>query len=273
MRGSEVRVVDLSMLRIGDIILETGDRSVAAATGGVYGHASILLGRLVRLEAGIDDGVTINTFELQRFSRLQESFVGFALEADNNIIVRRRKNCIDEGSLLGEALWEAGRAYSMAKLADLPDLTDKGRRILGRYIRGSGYSNPEDRFCSEVVANILRLESSNISPNGLASHDLLYNFDSAIRDLNEDWQSALVCDAQIKDFLARFSLGHAERALQCGNVLADRLREVPTEEREALIAQIAEQLDHAITGDIRNALEAINKVTALEAEVFSSIST
>ena len=111
-----VRVLLLCRLRPGDIILETGVPRIAAAGGGLFGHASVALGRLMKIEAGKESGVEPNPFDFVAYRNGERRMVGIPIEPAENVCVLRRKEALDDGTIRGEALWEAGRAYSVPKL-------------------------------------------------------------------------------------------------------------------------------------------------------------
>ncbi|MEE3622976.1 hypothetical protein UCD39_03105 [Nitrospirillum sp. BR 11752] len=85
-----MKIVNLKNLRVGDVILETGIRKIASATDdGRYGHASIALGRLIKMETGVEKGAVIAPFDAEIFSMGSDTIIGS--KYDHEVLVRRPK--------------------------------------------------------------------------------------------------------------------------------------------------------------------------------------
>jgi hypothetical protein len=183
-----VYLLDLKEIRPGDIILEEGDERVAAATGGgPFGHASIAIGRLLFLEADGSSGVAVSGFEPEIWSMGTRSTYAHTLAHEGVAPkVRRLKMPKPITEIHGLALGELGRDYSMDAAAKFPDLDSTSRRLLlSRMRRAPKLPGPPDapgRACSEVVAVILGLGVTAISPNGLASHPDFVEVPAAVID-------------------------------------------------------------------------------------------
>lgn len=111
-----MRVLLLCRLRPGDIILETGDPRIADAGGGLFGHAAVALGRLVKIEAGKECVVELNPFDFVAYRNGERRLVGIPIESNENVCVLHQKEPLDDGTMRGEALWEAGRATLISDL-------------------------------------------------------------------------------------------------------------------------------------------------------------
>ena len=183
-----MRVLLLDQLRPGDIILETGDPRIAAAAGMSFTHAAIALGRLVKIEAGKECGVVLNPFDFVSYRDGTRRFAGVPFDAGESVRVLRRKAPLDEGTMRGEAIWEAGRAYSVPKLLELPDLPESLRKRLQRKFERMPAPDTADvregRFCPEVAAKILQLRETIVSPDGLASASELEAVGAAVAEID-----------------------------------------------------------------------------------------
>jgi hypothetical protein len=268
-----MRVLLLCRLRPGDIILETGDPRIAAAGGGLFGHAAVALGRLVKIEAGKESGVELNPFDFVAYRSGERRIVGIPIEPTENVCVLRRKHPLDEGTIRGEALWEAGRAYSVPKLLELPDLPQTQRRLLERKLGQMQAHGSEDvreaRFCSEVAAKVLQLPKTIVSPNTLANAPELEPVIEAIVDLNGDWTEAGsdASLATIGAMLAQVRVGLAELGLSELRAAAGRILAT---EPSLTQAQEAGAIESRIGGAIDDAIRILNSVEELEPSVLAS---
>ncbi len=268
-----MRVLLLRRLRPGDIILETGDPRVAAAGGGLFGHAAVALGRLVKIEAGKESGVELNPFDFVAYRRGERRIVGIPIEPGENVCVLRRKQPLDDGTIRGEALWEAGRAYSVPKLLELPDLPQIQRKLLERKL-GQMQSPDlngvnEGRFCSEVAAKVLQLAETIVSPNTLADAPELEPVIEAIVDLDRDWTEvgSDTAVATIGAMLDQVRVGLAEFGLSELRAAAGRILSAAPSLTQA---QEADEIESSISGAIHDAIRILNSVAELEPSVLAS---
>ncbi|MGX7924956.1 hypothetical protein ACWPMX_00095 [Tsuneonella sp. HG094] len=249
------------MLEPGDVILEPGFDRVAEGTGGIYGHASVALGKLVRIEAGKDDGVVIAPFELAAYNRDGERLVGQPLESAD-ALVRRRRDRLDIGTLDGNALWEAGRAYDLHRAIDLPDLAPRARDQLVRLLARRGSEpDPEGRICSEVAARILELPAKNASPNALADAEQLELVEGAIVQVDDTWTPERVNTAagSLASLVDEVELGLAHDIMGLADDLAAQIK------RETISkAAAGDRLTSNVDGKLRDAIGALLEIRALE---------
>lgn len=262
-----MRLLNLNSLRIGDIILETGDPRVAAATGGPFGHASVALGRLVRIEAGKQSGVEINAFPLVGFRRGGERVVGMLIDPDEDLAVFRKRTTVDEGEVIGEAIWEGGRRYSVAKLLDLKDLKPAVRdRLAGRVTRASGEES-EARFCSEVVARILGLGTTNVSPNALRTAPEVIEVDGAVLELGQGWtrEGTETANEAVDSKVREIELGTAK-------LLANDVTEEVAQIRKGsgTTTEAASRLQEAYSAKLRDQLQALEAIRMLEPTILTT---
>lgn len=204
-------ILKLDMLEPGDVILEPGIDRVAEGTDGIYGHASVVLGKLVRIETGEDDGVVIAPFELAAYNRDGERLVVQPLESADARVLRRRDR-LDIRTLDGNALWEAGRAYDLHRALDLSELAPRARdQLIKLLARRGSKPNPEGRTCSEVAARILELPAKNVSPNALAGAEQLEVVEGAIVPVDDTWTPEMVntAAATLVSLVADVELGLA----------------------------------------------------------------
>jgi hypothetical protein len=148
------------------------------------------LGKLIKIEAGLEEGVEVAPFDLQAWHRDEQRIVGVPIAEGEDSVVLRRKATLSPGTILGEALTEVGRAYGVLKLRQLKDLTPAGKRMLEYAIRqdfSDAVEDDEARFCSEVVARSLQFARVSISPNELANIGDLGPVPSAVRHLDDHW--------------------------------------------------------------------------------------
>ena len=268
-----MRVLLLCRLQPGDIILETGDPRIAAAGGGLFGHAAVALGRLVKIEAGKESGVELNPFDFVAYRNGKRRMVGIPIEPSENVCVLRRKKPLDNGTIRGEALWEAGRAYSVPKLLELPDLPQMQRRRFERKLGQMQAPDADDvregRFCSEVAAKVLQLRKTIVSPNTLANAPELEPVMDSVVDLDRDWMEAGsdTSVATIGAKLDQVRVGLAEFGLSELRAAAGRMLAT---EPSLTQAQEAGAIEASISSAIRDALQILNSVEELEPSVLAS---
>jgi hypothetical protein len=152
----------------------------------------LALGRLAYIEAiGPEEGVRVQPFGLEVWECRGERVVGF--HVDGPIEVRRLADPPGIAMILAEAQWEAGQPYAdLEAMAQFPDLTERGRKVLERMVGSSIDSKPNEnaakgRTCGEVVASILQRADTVLSPNALAAHPELSPVPDAVRD-STGWQ-------------------------------------------------------------------------------------
>jgi hypothetical protein len=260
-----VRILRLDRILPGDVILETGSRLIAAATGGPYGHASVALGKLVKIEAeNVDSGVVVNPFNIEAWRRGEERVVGVLVEGE---LIVLRKIEIDLGTVTGEALWESGRHYSLRKLLALHDLLPRHRERIERLLENQPTTADDDsegRFCSEVAARILRLPHKNLSPNQLAASSGLQQVTGAIADLGDDWIAEPVETARdtVAALVSELRLGLAKRAIDQATKMVERLKAESTSQTSAVA-----ELDGVLTEEISDAIQVLKQIRALEPTV------
>jgi hypothetical protein len=266
-----MRVLLLCQLRPGDIILETGVPRIAAAGGGLFGHASVALGQLIKIEAGKDSGVELNPFDFVVYRKGERRMLGVAIEPAENVCVLRRREALDEGTIRGEALWEAGRAYSVPKLLELSDLPQATRMRLDRILKSMPEAEPvsvrEGRFCSEVAARILRLSNTTVSPNALANAPELKPVKAAIVDLDENWTEE-GSDASLITLCARLNqlrVGLAQRGLSELEAAADRIRT-----NRSSLAREVDEVGSLMDGEIRSAISVLDAIEELAPSIVAS---
>ena len=268
-----MRVLLLCRLQPGDIILETGIARIAAAGGGPFGHASVALGRLAKIEAGKGTGVELNPFEFVTYSNGERRVVGVPITSSEKVCVFRRKEPLDIGTIRGEALWEAGRAYSVPKLLELQDLPQPTRERLERKLTQEGtldlVEEKEGRFCSEVAARVLQLRKTIVSPNTLANASELEPVGEAVIDLDGDWVEvgSKTAVKTIGAMLDQVRVGLAELGLSELRAAAGR---VLAAKPSLTQAQEAGAIEATMTGAIHDALRILKSVEELEPSVLAS---
>lgn len=265
-------LLDLSKLRPGDVILEGGDASVARATGGDFGHAAIAVGRLVRLEAvGKHTNVQFAPFDFQAFSDGTRRIVGPVYS--DGVVRVRRMNGADAGKITGEAIWEAGRNYSIRKAEALPDLTRAGRRLLKSAIDLSPPADDvEGRFCSEVVARVLGFRDSSISPNELATRPELVDVPEALRPLDERiWKRMPLDGARtaVERYLAGITLGRAASLMEAANTAV----QATPEESDDRIRRAADEIEATTAEALTKDITQLRAIEALEESILAAEST
>lgn len=255
-----MRILQLDRLRPGDVILETGAGKAADATGGPYGHAALAIGKLVKIEAGLGEGVVCRPFELSAYRRGDRRVVGVPITGD--MVVMRRKREVDVGELQGRALLEAGRFYHIANALDLSDLSPEMRDKLTETLRGRrGVPDPEKRICSEVIAHILSLADRKVSPNGLATAPELDAIEDSITELENDWTIDPTDTATdvLAEKVSEIEPGLARRAM-------DRAIEAvaPVKRGEATVDEAADQLAAVFDEELRRSVGLMRDITKLE---------
>ncbi|MBD8736848.1 hypothetical protein [Sphingomonas sp. CFBP 13706] len=254
-------ILKLNTLEPGDVILEPGIDRVAKATGGIYGHASMALGKLVRIEAGKDDGVVIAPFDLAAYNRNGERVVGLPLESADALVLRRRER-LDLGTLDGRALWEAGRAYDLHRALDLPDLVPRARDQLVKLLAWQGAEpNPDGRTCSEVAARILDLPAKNVSPNALVGVEQLKVVEGAIVPVDDTWTPERVNTAagSLASLVAGVEVGLARDIMGLADGLAAEIKAETISEAAA-----GDRLTSHADGKLRDAIVALLGIRELE---------
>lgn len=257
-----MRILRLERLLPGDVILETGHPQIARATGGLYGHASVALGKLVKLEAeNSDGGVVLNPFGVSAWHRASERVVGVLVNSENVVVLR--KIGLDVAEVDGEALWEAGRRYSLSKLLELPDLDPEYRPLIERLRNRQSMTADESqgRFCSEVAARILALPEPHISPNALAASGELEVVSDAIEELGEGWveQPIESTRAALATLVAQVRLGLAQLATEEAIKTAQEISLKGIAQEEAV-----NKLDHFLTGKIADSINVLQEIRELE---------
>lgn len=257
----QIWILKLDMLEPGDVILEPGIDTVAKATGGIYGHASVALGKLVKIEAGKDDGVVIAPFDLAAHNRDGERLVGMPLDSGDTLVLRHRERC-DISMLDGEALWEAGHAYDLHRALDLPDLAPHARTKLEKWLSRRGAEPVLDgRTCAEVAARILDLPTTNVSPNALAAAAQLEVVEGTIVPLDDTWTPERVDTAvnSLASFVSEVEIGLAREIMgAAGDLVGDIKNETISH------AAAGDRLAHCADGKLRDAIESLLKIRALE---------
>lgn len=257
-----MRILRLDQILPGDVILETGSPLIADATGGLYGHASVALGKLVKIEAeNLKGGVVVNPFALEAWHKGGERVVGVTMEHDVLVL---RKSGLNIGTVVGEALWEAGRHYSLHKLLELADLRPESRKRIERLVKlqpQSAAEESEGRFCSEVAARVLRLPDKMLSPNRLASASELQRVEEAVADLSDEWVVEAVETAKnsVAIQVSELRLGLAQRAIDQATELVEEMKAEAISQEDAVT-----ELDCAITDDIFDAMRTLKQIRALE---------
>ena len=265
-------VLSLERLKIGDIILETGSPSIAAATDGEFGHAAVALGRLLMVEAGKEHGVEINPFEFSTFVKGDSRLVGVPVKKGHVARVLRRKEPLPTGVMLGEAVWEAGRNYDTSRLLELKDLRPDVRNWLARRPRPPaplGEDKWQGRFCSEVAARVLRLEAHIVSPNTLAKAAELARVDEAMVEL-DDSREEEHCSTLLDAVCAKLDFirhGLAEEAVSHLRVAAAHINQSGG---QISTADETPQIEEWLSEELRISLEAIKAVEELEASILGS---
>jgi hypothetical protein len=268
-----MRVLLLDQLRPGDIILETGDPRIAAAAGMSFTHAAIALGRLVKIEAGKECGVVLNPFDFVSYRDGTRRFAGVPFDAGESVRVLRRKAPLDEGTMRGEAIGEAGRAYSVPKLLELPDLPESLRKRLQRKFERMPAPDTADvregRFCSEVAAKILQLREAIVSPDGLASASELEAVGAAVAEIDPNRLEVGSATSQtaVGDLLENARVGLAASAL---SEAQGAVRRIQSAGSANALAEEAEALELAVDGAIRDTIVVLNEIEKLEPFVFAA---
>jgi hypothetical protein len=178
-------ILKASLLRPGDVVLETGEPKIAASAGqGRFGHASLAISRLVWLEVGIM-GVKLTACEFGHYEHDDDRFIGIEIEDD--CLVRRRLEPLSAVDVWSSTFAEIGRRYaSRAKLLLTTDLTPAGAAQLQHPVRGLREHDDAlapGRFCSEAAAVVLGLDETLISPDGLANAADLVDVTDAVLDV------------------------------------------------------------------------------------------
>jgi hypothetical protein len=257
-------LLKLDVLEPGDVILEPGIEAVAKATDGIYGHASVALGKLVRIEAGKDNGVVISPFELAAYHRDGERLVGMPLGSGDTLVLRRR-NRLDIGMLDGTALWEAGRTYDLHRALDLPDLAPQARDRLRKLLAWQAAEpDPEGRTCSEVAARILDLPAKNVSPNTLAYAEQLEVVKDAIVPVDGTWTPEGVNTAvrSLASLVADVELGLARDIMGLAGDLAQEIKKETISKAAA-----GDCLTRHVDGKLREAIGSLLGIRALEKSI------
>ncbi len=262
-------LIDLSQLRTGDVILETGERLIAQATeGGKYGHASVALGRLVKIEAGKCNGVEICLFDLEFWQKDETTLMGFLINGD--AVVRRLLKPPEVADIVSRALGEAGRGYATAdEIGKLRDLNNYAHRFMSLWRANSvapADGQLERRFCSEIAAEILGLQTTMISPNALALLNGLLTVSDAV--VPEDgWKKMDICPIRF-DIQAAMCGGVGTPIVDVWKMLRSavaRLRKVSSAE---CIKQISTDLEGELDQLITRSVKKIEKIRLLETKIF-----
>lgn len=262
-------LIDLSKLRPGDVILETGVPAIADGTvDGIYGHASVALGRLVRIQVGKDSGVEAELFEVMEWSKDGKRLVGCVISGDD-VVVRRPKNapCVQE--IMARAMGELGRPYASAEqLSRVPDLTDVAKRLVERAIRRA--REPEGvtlkgRYCSEVVAVLLGLPNTELSPTALSRAPELEEIEDVIVP-EIGWVKVGVPDgfSKLKARIGGIGQPIAESWAAALAIIEGGFDEADSEAR----GRFASELEKEVESRLKNALMALKKISLCEPMIF-----
>ncbi len=187
-------IVNLAVLMPGDVILERGLDAVAEYVGTEvrkYGHASVTINRLLRLEAqGPTKPARVAAFKLTQWHHRTTNEVAVGFFIPGEVLVRRAVSPPDEPSMLSEVNAEIGAEYASAdKLAALPDLSLEGATLLKRLYTnlsrkaGKSVGSPHGISCGELVARTLHLgDPEQYSPNSFALNERFETIEEALLD-------------------------------------------------------------------------------------------
>lgn len=192
-------LLDLAAVHPGDVLLEEGMAAVANKTaigGNAFGHASLALGRLVRIHAlGAGEASSVQLFDIATWRRRMNGEVIVAARVDRPAAILRPRFTVTEGDLYSEAQWEAGYPYAdrekLARLNGIPTLykalltSPVGAQMLARVTRGNVTPTTDGRSCGELVARILHLQKPEVTPNRLAQEASLQVVDGVLFDADE----------------------------------------------------------------------------------------
>jgi hypothetical protein len=180
---------------------------------------------------------------------------------------------------MGEALWEAGRAYSVPKLLQLRDLKPSWRRRLQERIPENpepasreALKDMEGRFCSEVAARILQLPESAVSPNCLASAPELVDVTEALLELDHGWKLEPLATAELAvgSKLSQVRLGMAKIAICQLRQAAKRARQSGS---PVLRKVEAAALEESLTGEIQVSMQILHSIEELEPSILTSLTS
>jgi hypothetical protein len=168
--------------------------------GATYGHASVALGRLARIEAGLDNGVEITGFDLDHWRKGDDELVGFHASGAK---VLRLRSPPDTSHIISRAMAEAGRPYaSPEQIERMFALTASGEKAIGIWKSRLPPTYPRTlagRYCSQVAAAILGLENIDVSPDDLStSGELIPVKNAVVSDLG--WRKIRPCPAKFEVF-------------------------------------------------------------------------
>ncbi|QCO00046.1 hypothetical protein D3093_32790 (plasmid) [Azospirillum argentinense] len=272
-------LIDLALLEPGDVILEEG---ALRGKAGPYGHASVALGKLVRLHAlGIGERSTVEAFDLEIWERDGGDARGgdtlIALRIDGPAQVLRRTPVPDLTSLVAEAQWEAGFAYAdyekLSKLnlpLKLREALEKGRRRLEqRMVQSANPSTPDGRTCGELVARMLDLPVTELLPSELAQHPQLTPMPALIHD-ESAWTPVGKPDilGSIQNALAAYHHDTSREAWAQVLTEADQRRDTtapPIDEDAAAL----DRIEIEMVAKLEENIATLHRISAEEDDIFN----
>lgn len=194
-------ILKLAELQTGDVLLEPGDDTIAQETGlpgDRFGHASLVVTRLLRIEApGPGGAVQIDPFAIEVWECDNKPRVTGVFVEDGSVVLRPKASP-DAANIVAEAQWEGGYGYAdIAKLKTLKGLTDRAKNLLNNQraqsmltgkIRGPVPLERGGRSCGELVARVLFSDGEvMLTPNGLYRDPRLRQLGGVIID-DGGWQ-------------------------------------------------------------------------------------
>jgi len=242
-----------------------------AGGGGTYGHASVTLGRLMKIEAG-QHGVEVNLHDIKKWGRQTKTLIGAYIDGDA-VKVLRPQNKSTIKHVVSRAIGEVGRKYALPdEMIKSTNLSEREKDFLTRRYgsaRLSKRADLEGRYCSEVAAILLGMETVDVTPDQLASMPGFTEVKGAIR-AESDW---IVLEEVPEIEQANTALKRLGKPITetWRDVVrrTERLKpNVSSKDKEDLAVELESVMDHRI----REAVGAIHEVLKTQKVIFPTTS-
>ncbi len=251
-------MVDLGKLRLGDVLLERGEDRLARNTGKTvhrFGHASLVLGPLVRIHAqkAGEPAVLEPLIPTRWLRRPDGDIILAALVPDDAAVMRLRSTVIDT-IVLAEAQWLAGQPYAaLEKLARLPNLSDRLQKFLRSPAaarlaidaqRSAVPPSSTGLSCGELAAGALFGVEPNFSPNDLFEHaDLVEVRDAVCAEDGWHCEGEHEQADEVRELIAGYEQDTAPRLWEQVEAIGP---DSSPSERDALAARVDRELEKAV---------------------------
>jgi hypothetical protein len=251
-------LVDLGKLKLGDVLLERGDETLARNTGKTvhrFGHASLVLGPLVRIHAQkAGKPAVVEPLIPTHWRRRADGDIIVAVLVPDAAAVMRPRGTVIDTTVVAEAQWLAGQPYAaLEKLARLPNLSDRLQTFLQSPAAARLASAAQHKpvppsaaglSCGELVASALLGVDSNLSPNDLFEHSDLMEIQDAVYP-EDGWECEREDEhaKEVREVIAKYEQNTAPRLWAQAEAIGP---DSSPSDRDALAARLERELEEAL---------------------------